>query len=283
MRTFLDRLRRAPIVRRLPGRLILASLLAALLLVRGRTVTLDCISAFATPAMAETAAMAGMPLMNWFANHPARGEQSLATPVDSFTVNNFFFDRNGSSASVVDTAKIVTGDAILWKWVTGSHTITNGTGGSDPNAGVLFDQPSSTSNRRFTFQFNTIGTYPFFCRFHEGSNMRGIVVVSQNTTGVGPPATAGGEGFVRAPWPNPTRGTTTFRYALSRAGHVRLSILDALGRRVATPLDGDLGAGTFESRWSGRTADGATARAGVYFARIELPGRTQTQRVALIR
>jgi flagellar hook assembly protein FlgD len=64
---------------------------------------------------------------------------------------------------------------------------------------------------------------------------------------------------------------------------VRLSILDAQGRRVATPFDGAAGAGTFETRWSGRRPDGAQAPAGVYFARLELPGLSQTRRLALVR
>jgi hypothetical protein len=43
--------------------------------------------------------------------------------------------------------------------------------------------------------------------------------------------------------PNPADGGTTIRFVLPAAGHVRLELLDVLGRHVATLLDGPLDAG----------------------------------------
>ena len=40
---------------------------------------------------------------------------------------------------------IFVGDAILFHWLGGSHTVTSGNGASDPQAGSLFDQPMSSA------------------------------------------------------------------------------------------------------------------------------------------
>ena len=66
--------------------------------------------------------------------------------------------------------------------------------------------------------------------------------------------------------PNPARGRTTFSFALPQTGRVRLTVVDAAGRLVATLVDGDVAAGWHEAQWSARAAP------GVYFARLEAPG-----------
>lgn len=77
-----------------------------------------------------------------------------------------------------DTATITEGDTVTWTWASGVHTVTNGTGAAAPDAGILFYVPSNASNTLFVFQFNIAGTFPYFCRFHELSNMKGTVIVN---------------------------------------------------------------------------------------------------------
>lgn len=191
------------------------------------------------------------------------------------------FDADGSLATVIDTVRITTGQAVLWQWISGLHTVTSGTGSADPNAGVLFDAPSQSTSPQFTFTFANPGTVPFFCRLHEDFNMKGVVVV---TAAAAVPAP--GEprlGFAAAPWPNPTRGTVSVRFGLARAGPARLDVVDARGRRIVTPLDGWLDAGPYAQDWDGRTADGARAAPGVYYLRLRLPGYEATRAVVLAR
>jgi hypothetical protein len=184
----------------------------------------------------------------------------------------------------VDTARIVQGQSILWKWSSGTHTVTNGTGSGDPQAGSLYDQPLSlATNTTFTFQFDNVGVFPFFCRQHEVDNMRGVVVVSA-PVGVEPvPGPAHTAGFVGAPWPNPTQSGVTFRFALARAGHALAGVWDVRGRRVATPVDEDLPAGDFSGTWNGRTLRGDQAPPGVYLLRLEVPGASDVRRLVLDR
>ena len=155
-------------------------------------------------------------------------------------------------------------------------------GSLDPQAGTLFDHPldASVGNQSFSFQFNTAGTYHFFCRPHESFGMKGVVVV-RSLVSVDPTPGAG-LGFTRAPWPNPTRGTTSFRFALDRPGHARADVFDVGGGHVATVLDCDLTAGSWDAGWDGRNAAGR-AQPGVYYLRLTLPGRTESRTIVVAR
>jgi flagellar hook assembly protein FlgD len=55
-------------------------------------------------------------------------------------------------------------------------------------------------------------------------------------------------------------------------GTARVTILDAQGRRIAEPLARELGAGPADVAWDGRDASGQAVAAGVYFARVSVPG-----------
>jgi hypothetical protein len=56
------------------------------------------------------------------------------------------------------------------------HTVTSGTGPSDPNAGVLFNG-SLSGPTTFSRQFTALGTFAYFCSFHFIMNMIGTVYV----------------------------------------------------------------------------------------------------------
>ena len=77
-------------------------------------------------------------------------------------------------------------------------------------------------------------------------------------------------------------GRTSLRFALAHAGTVRLEVFDVAGRRVATLIDGERGAGDHEVAWDGATAAGA-ARAGVYFARLETAAGSDRATLVLAR
>jgi glucose/arabinose dehydrogenase len=79
--------------------------------------------------------------------------------------------------------------------------------------------------------------------------------------------------------PNPFAGTTTIRYSLAERADATVTVVDALGRTVATLADGPAAAGPHEA-----VLDGAGLRAGVYVVRLVVDGAEEaTQRVALAR
>lgn len=218
-----------------------------------------------------------------YAAHPPVGERSAAPPAATFTVTSFRFDKDGSATTQVDTARIQAGETVLWQWVGGSHTVTNGTGAADPQAGTLFDQPSNSSTPQFSYLFTTAGTFPFFCRFHVGMNMKGVVIV-MSPSGVEPvPGDGTARGVLGGPWPNPTRAGVSLRFALGEPGRTRIEVFDAQGRLVTVAWDRELAAGAYAAGWDGRRPDGTPADAGVYYLRLLAPGLFESRRIVIAR
>lgn len=85
-----------------------------------------------------------------------------------------------------------------------------------------------------------------------------------------------------APSPNPSSGAVTLEYSLSRAGHVRLSMFDALGRRLRVVCDEARPAGVHRAHLSLRDDRGRPLGSGVYLVRLEAEHRVLTRRLAAI-
>ncbi len=79
--------------------------------------------------------------------------------------------------------------------------------------------------------------------------------------------------------PNPFNPSTTLRFSMGRASHVRLSIHDANGREVALLLDESRGPGEHRLTWSG----GDAMPSGVYFARLRADGATASRKLTLLK
>lgn len=87
-----------------------------------------------------------------------------------------------------------------------------------------------------------------------------------------------GEGL-GLPFPNPAPAApVSVPLALARAGHVEVSVVDALGRTVAVLHDGELAAGAHVVRWDARRA-----AAGVYVVRLRGDAGSAARRVLVVR
>jgi plastocyanin len=217
---------------------------------------------------------------DWWAKHQPVGASAQRPAAAIFTVRNFQFDTDNNMGTQIDTAKISVGETVTWQLVNGFHTVTNGNDSFDPQAGTLFDQPIDPASTSFSFTFNNAGTFPFFCRPHEGL-MAGVVVV-QSVVGVQPGSSAS-VGFTRDPSPNPSTGGVSFAFTLRQPGRARVEVFDAAGRRVAAPLDANLPAGSHEGAWDGRRSNGTRSVPGVYYLRLRLPGYAATRTISLAR
>jgi hypothetical protein len=83
--------------------------------------------------------------------------------------------------------------------------------------------------------------------------------------------------------PNPFNPATTIAFSLARSGAVDLAVVDLRGRRVATLVDGALGAGRHEVRWNGLDDRGRPAGSGVYLVRLVGDGEVSTHKIALMK
>ncbi|UCD05329.1 MAG: T9SS type A sorting domain-containing protein [candidate division WOR-3 bacterium] len=78
--------------------------------------------------------------------------------------------------------------------------------------------------------------------------------------------------------PNPFSTTTAIQYDLPEETHVRVAIYNAAGQRVTTLMDATQEAGSYSVSWEGKNLP-----KGVYFCRLETEGRTQTQKILLMK
>ncbi len=112
-------------------------------------------------------------------------------------------------------------------------------------------------------------------------NFTAEVVPYASATGVGAPRVRGVS--IDGAVPNPFNPSTTLRYSIDEDADVRVSIFDANGRFVADLVHQHQPAGVHEAAWNGTTASGATASSGVYFARLQSAGKTDTRKVVLLK
>jgi hypothetical protein len=97
------------------------------------------------------------------------------------------------------------------------------------------------------------------------------------TVGVADPAVPLAFALER-PMPNPSRGTTTIRYALSRDAPVSLEVFSVTGQKVATLTAGPQKAGRHAVRWEPRGL-----ASGVYWYRLVAPGFSATQKILVLQ
>jgi hypothetical protein len=79
-------------------------------------------------------------------------------------------------------------------------------------------------------------------------------------------------------YPNPFASRTVIEYGLPEPSRVRVDVYDAVGRHVATLVDGEQGAGYHEARW-----DASGVAAGVYLYRIQAGEHTRTLKMVVVQ
>lgn len=201
-------------------------------------------------------------------------------PAAAFGQTTHIINQSGFAFSP-NEIDVQVGDTVRWVWSTGNHTVTSGTGASDPDVGTLFDAPLDLANTSFEFTFGSAGDYPYFCRPHETFGMTGVVHVG--------PVSAVDElpdmvVALEVPWPNPFNPRTEIAFTLAEAGPVDLEVFDAAGRKVATLLAGEhRAADTHRVAWDGRDAAGAAAPSGTYLFRVRAGSHEQAVKGTLVR
>ena len=109
-----------------------------------------------------------------------------------------------------------------------------------------------------------------------------LQVLAAGTTDVNPGTGPRAIAFAR-PSPNPARESVSLSFALPRETRVRLGIYDVNGRRVRELASGARPAGEHTIAWDFRNEEGHVVGAGLYFARLDVEGRSLTQKFATLK
>jgi hypothetical protein len=79
-------------------------------------------------------------------------------------------------------------------------------------------------------------------------------------------------------YPNPFNPVTNIRFDLTRSDRVTLKVYNIVGQEVATLVDGNLMAGTYEVPF-----DAAELSSGVYFYKLSTPWQVETRKMVLLK
>jgi hypothetical protein len=84
-------------------------------------------------------------------------------------------------------------------------------------------------------------------------------------------------------YPNPFNPQTLISFDMPATGNVRLEIYSLAGKRIATLVDGEVGAGRHQEIWYGRDDTGRTVPSGVYFYRLQTKEFSDSKRMVLLK
>jgi plastocyanin len=189
--------------------------------------------------------------------------------------------QTGTSFSPANLV-IEVGDTVRWVWTSLAHTVTSGTGASDPNVGALFDAALNSFSPQFQFTFNQAGTVPYFCRPHELGGMTGTIVVEEVSTPA--PASARPRLLVRGVEPNPFNPRTSVQFTLAEPETVTITVHDVRGQLVRELVAAEaMEPGDREVLWDGANDDGSGAASGVYYFLIRTSAEERVARGVLVR
>ena len=84
-------------------------------------------------------------------------------------------------------------------------------------------------------------------------------------------------------YPNPFNPATRIQFGLPEDERVLLIIVDVMGRRIATLVDGVVKAGRHDAIWSGVDEHGQSAASGIYFYRLQTHHTISMKKMVLMR
>jgi hypothetical protein len=84
-------------------------------------------------------------------------------------------------------------------------------------------------------------------------------------------------------FPNPFNPETIIEFSVPRSTQVRVEILNMLGQRVATLVDGHRDSGNHQVRWDGKDSQGNSVANGVYFYRLATDEGTIVRKMLLMK
>lgn len=88
---------------------------------------------------------------------------------------------------------------------------------------------------------------------------------------------------LKAGFPNPFNGETTFEYQMPRGNNVNINIYNTLGQRVKKLVSGFRGQGVHMVTWNAIDDQGLAVASGLYVIRAEYESETQARKILYIR
>ncbi len=176
----------------------------------------------------------------------------------------------------------INGKTVELKWETGTETNNKGFEIEKRSAaektwsvlGFVKGQGNSTRPVKYSFadQLNNPGEYSYRLKqfdFDGSSHLSRTLSVSYN-----PDLTF----TLEQNYPNPFNPSTFINYQTSETGHVRISVFNTLGQKVAELVNGMQPAGNYKVRF-----DGANLASGIYLYKLEVNEMSSVRKMILLK
>jgi hypothetical protein len=184
----------------------------------------------------------------------------FSEPVVNFDVADLQLTRDGGANLLTGTETLASADRITWSLATSALTTLSGGYALTLNVSNIADDAGNA--------------------LAAGASDAWVM---NSMLAVGPGGETPTAALLGPPAPNPGRGSLRIPFALPGESQATLTVFDVRGRRVRTVANGTFSPGVHWATWDGRYADGAIARAGVYFYRLQLGTTVLGQRGFLVR
>jgi hypothetical protein len=83
--------------------------------------------------------------------------------------------------------------------------------------------------------------------------------------------------------PNPFNPSTIIAYAVPEESHVRITVVNILGQKVATLVDENKSPGMYETTWNSTDDNGVRVSSGIYLYRMEAGDFVQTRKMIFMK
>ncbi len=183
---------------------------------------------------------------------------------------------------LTDFTAVLNGNLVELRWNTATETNNNGfeiekSCGNDNNwstAGFVKGQGNSTKPVQYSFTDHLSGAGEYSYRlkqvdFDGSSHVSRTLTVNYN-----PVLTFS----LDQNYPNPFNPSTFINYKTSEAGHVRISVFNTLGQKVAELVNGFKPAGDYKVRF-----DAVNLASGIYLYKLEVNEMSAVKKMILLR
>jgi hypothetical protein len=156
---------------------------------------------------------------------------------------------------------LVASGGAIWKTTDGGTTWNQQVSGTSQNLQSVFFTSATTGY--------AVGWYGTILKTTTGGSTTSVEQFSYERP----------EGFqLFQNYPNPFNPSTRIKFEVPSSKVVTLNVYDVLGREVATLVNEELNAGSYET-----TFDAKKLASGVYFCRLKAGGFVQTRKMLLVR